>query len=107
MTGRQTAIDGDRLAVYVGCAVTQQETGHLSNLLRLSGACGRIDLADAIAATALVRQIESGFSHAGFNQSRADGIHSDAGSIQLISAGLGNTDHTRFAGTVVNATGIG
>src|SRR6185437_5606091 len=57
----ETAVDGDGLAVDVGCFVACQKQSHRGEFVRLAGALERIELADLVGGAALLGAVEHRF----------------------------------------------
>lgn len=107
MRSGQAAVHGDGLAIDVGRAVTQQETGHLGDLVRLTMSLEGIDLADAVRCAAFARTLECRPGHAPFDEPGTDGVDPDTLAIQLVGRCLHHADHSDFGCAVVDASGIG
>src|SRR5476649_2003582 len=102
---RQSAIDRDVLAVYVGRLVARQEKRHVRDLLRHAIALEWIELADLVRCAALLGIVEDWLGHAGLDDARTNRVHPYPSAAQIVGRCRGQIDHASFARAVRSAAG--
>ena len=93
----KAAVDRQRVAVYIGCSVAEQETRRFANFAWMAITFRWIDLTYLIFFAALSSEVKGGLSHTGFNKSWTDGVDPDASAVELICDSLNDADDAGFA----------
>src|SRR5258706_4033935 len=100
MRAGESAIYGDRLAVDVRCFIRGEKKRHGRDFVRISIALQRIELSNAVFASALARIIEYRLGHAGLDQTWTDRIDANASAHEEVCSSLYQRDHAGLACTV-------
>ena len=100
MCAAHAAVDGNTLAIDIGCVVACKEGGHRSDFFRLARPLERRDMSDLGVNAARARIVEHFAGHLCFNKAREDRIDPHAGAREGIGRTLRQAVHRRFAGAV-------
>jgi hypothetical protein len=103
----QPAIHSPRLRINIACLITRQKQDRARNLIRLPPSPQWIQLSNLLLTAPFPRRIVRNLRHARLNQSRTNGVASDACTDELVRACLHERNHGGFAGAVVCGSGVG
>src|SRR4051794_6915906 len=96
MAARQSAVHHERLSIDVAGFVRRQKQGRAGDLDWLTTGPQRLALADATRLTFVADCVVHRLGHARFDEARADRIHANARTGELLSRSLDEIDHASF-----------
>lgn len=94
------------LPVDIASLIAGKEECDAGDLIGLSAALQRVQLADFALRTAGARRLKRGRCHARLNEARAHGVDPDSGPRQLVRARLRHRDYSGFRSGVGRGTRV-
>jgi hypothetical protein len=103
----QAAINGPGLAIDIAGLIASEEQGDTGNLIRMASPLRRVQLANFLGRATAASRIVHGRSHAGLDETRADGVYADTRSSELVRDGLGKRHNGGLGSRVGRGAGVG